>query len=113
MRWLDGKHERIDSYRQDGYCVDSDDPFSSESEEDFVEVADSEDSEEFVKKADGDDWLTTHEERWIGVYTEVLDVLKTREDDGYTGRVDELKDQILYTIRDAFTQGRNREKTNY
>ena len=106
------KHQaRQEQFSQEGNYVDSDDTIpSSSEEEDFVEVADSEDSGELLEE-DNDEWLSTHEERWIRTYTEILNALGKKEE--YAERVGEIKDQILYTIRDAFTQRQNREETNY
>ena len=103
--------KRREAAVREGQYVDSEDEFPSSEEEGFVEVADSEDSGEFVEK-DDEDWLSTHEERWIRTYSEVLNAIKARKEE-YADRVEELKDQILYTIRDVFTQTVGRERTNY
>ena len=105
------RQERRNAAILEGQYVNSKDDFPSTEEEDFVEVADSQGSGEFVER-DNKDWLSTHKERWIQTYSKVLNAIKARKEE-YTDRVEELKDQILYTIRDAFTQTATRKRTNY
>ena len=106
------KHQaRQEQFSQEGNYVDSDNMIpSSSKEKDFVKVVNSEDSEELLKE-DNDKWLFTHKERWIWTYTEILNTLEKKEK--YAEQVGEIKNQILYTIWDAFTQRQNREEINY
>ena len=106
------KHQvRQKQFSQEGNYVDSDNMIpSSSKEKDFVKVVNSEDSEELLKE-DNDKWLFTHKERWIWTYTEILNTLEKKEK--YAEQVGEIKNQILYTIWDAFTQRQNREEINY
>ena len=106
------KHQaRQKQFSQEGNYVDSDHMIPSSSEkEDFVKVVNFKDSEELLKE-DNDEWLFTHEERWIRTYTEILNALRKKEK--YVKQVEEIKNQILYTIWDAFTQRQNREEINY
>ena len=106
------KHQaRQEQFSQEGNYVDSDNMIpSSSKEKDFVKVVNSEDSEELLKE-DNDKWLFTHKERWIWTYTEILNTLEKKEK--YAEQVGEIKNQILYTIWDAFTQRQNCKETNY
>ena len=68
-----------------------------------MKVADSEDLEEFIKKNDAEKSLN-YENMWIWIYEEILRVLSINKDADYMKWVTELKNQILYTIWDKFTQ---------
>ena len=106
------KHQvRQKQFSQEGNYVDSDNTIPSSSEKkDFVKVVNSEDSEELLKE-NNNKWLFTHEERWIRTYTEILNALRKKEE--YVKQVEEIKNQILYTIWDAFMQRQNCKETNY
>ena len=106
------KHQvRQKQFSQEGNYVDSDNIIPSSSEkEDFMKVADSEDSKELLKE-NNNEWLFTHKERWIWTYTKILNTLRKKEK--YAEWVEEIKNQILYTIWDAFTQRQNCKETNY
>ena len=95
------RQEWQDAATLEGQYVNSEDDFPSIEEEDFVKVADSQGSGEFMER-DDKDWLSTHKEKWIWTYSEVLDAIKAQKEK-YVDQVEELKDQILYTIQDAFT----------
>ena len=97
------KHQiRQKQFSQEDNYINSDNMILSSSEKkDFVKVADSEDSEELLKE-NNNEWLFTHEERWIWTYTEILNALRKKEK--YVKQVEEIKNQILYTIWDTFMQ---------
>ena len=97
------KHQiRQKQFSQEDNYINSDNMILSSSEKkDFVKVVYFKDSEELLKE-NNNKWLFTHKERWIQTYTEILNALRKKEK--YAEQVEEIKNQILYTIWDAFTQ---------